>query len=219
MAARRFRGEDSNPYTRHQKPLSCQLNDPGWPCPRLSALRDGVGGRVISGQLRWGPADAAKGPAILQMSDVVRRRDHRVRAVSAFLAEHRLRLFPDEMFAHLFGSGRGRPSVPADVIATVMVLQSLEGLSDREAVQAVRPDLRWKVAAGPALDDEGFHATVLTLWRNKLRASDRRERIFDAVRDVVAATGCCRPLPAGRWTRRCWTTRSPPRTRSRSWSR
>jgi IS5 family transposase len=109
--------------------------------------------------------------------------------VHAFLAEHRLRLFPDEMFADLFGSGRGRPSVPAEVIATVMVLQSLEGLSDREAVQAVRTDLRWKVAAGLTLDDEGFHPTVLTLWRNKLRLSDRPERIFDAVRDVVTATG------------------------------
>jgi IS5 family transposase len=79
--------------------------------------------------------------------------------------------------------------VPADVIATVLVLQSLEGLSDREAVQAVRTDLRWKVAAGLALDDEGFHPTVLTLWRNKLRASDRPERIFDAVRAVIAETG------------------------------
>ena len=38
--------------------------------------------------------------------------------VHGFLAEHRRRLFPDEMFADLFGSGRGRPSVPADVIAT-----------------------------------------------------------------------------------------------------
>ena len=66
-----------------------------------------------------------------------------------------------------------------------MVLQSLEGLSDRDAVQALRTDLRWKVAAGLALDDEGFHPTVLTLWRNKLRASDRPQRIFDAVRDVV----------------------------------
>ena len=36
--------------------------------------------------------------------------------------------------------------------------------------QALRTDLRWKVAAGLALDDEGFHPTVLTLWRNKLRA-------------------------------------------------
>ena len=109
--------------------------------------------------------------------------------VYAFLAEHRQRLFPDEMFGDLFGSGRGRPSVPAEEIATVMVLQSLEGLSDRDAVQAVRTDLRWKVAAGLTLDDEGFHPTVLTLWRNKLRQSDRPERIFDAVRDVIAATG------------------------------
>src|SRR5215218_10145434 len=69
-------------------------------------------------------------------------------SVYAFLAEHRQRLFPDELFADLFPSGRGRPSVPADVIATVLVLQSLEGLSDRDAVQAVRTDLRWKVAAG-----------------------------------------------------------------------
>src|SRR5262245_43599997 len=51
-------------------------------------------------------------------------------SVYAFLAEHRLRLFPDEMFADLFSSGRGRPSIPADQIATVLVLQSLEGLSD-----------------------------------------------------------------------------------------
>ena len=109
--------------------------------------------------------------------------------VYAFLAEHRERLFPDELFADLFGSGRGRPSVPAAQIATVMVLQSLEGLSDRDAVQAVRTDIRWKVAAGLTLDDEGFHPTVLTLWRNKLRQSDRPERIFDAVRDVVTATG------------------------------
>jgi len=110
-------------------------------------------------------------------------------SVYRFLAEHRHRLFPDEMFEDLFGSGRGRPSVPADVIATVMVLQSLEGRSDREAVEALRTDLRWKVAAGLALNDEGFHPTVLTLWRNKLRASDAPERIFDAVRQVVADTG------------------------------
>ena len=84
---------------------------------------------------------------------------------------------------------RGRLSVPADVIATVMVLQSLEGLSDRDAIEALRTDLRWKVAAGLGVDDVGFHPTVLTLWRNKLRASDRPQRIFDAVRQVVAESG------------------------------
>ena len=111
------------------------------------------------------------------------------RAVYAFLAEHRRRLFPDAMFADLFPSQRGRPSVPSDVIATVMVLQSLEGLSDRDAVEAFRTDLKWKVAAGVALGDEGFHPTVLTLWRNRLRVSDAPERIFDAMRQVVAETG------------------------------
>ena len=45
----------------------------------------------------------------------------------AFLADHRRDLFPDELFADLFPSGRGRPSVPADQVATVMVLQALEG--------------------------------------------------------------------------------------------
>jgi len=50
--------------------------------------------------------------------------------VFTFLAEHRRRLFADEVFADLFPSGRGRPSVPTDVIASVIVLQALHGLSD-----------------------------------------------------------------------------------------
>jgi hypothetical protein len=69
------------------------------------------------------------------------------------------------------------------------VLQALEGRSDRDAIDALRTNLKWKVATGLALDDEGFHPTVLTLWRNKLRASDAPERIYDAIRAVVAETG------------------------------
>jgi IS5 family transposase len=110
-------------------------------------------------------------------------------SVYAFLADHRQELFPDELFADLFPSGRGRPSVPADVIATVMVLQALEGLSDRDAADALRTNIAWKVAAGLALDDEGINYSVLTYWRSRLRASDRPERIFDAVRAVIAETG------------------------------
>ena len=110
-------------------------------------------------------------------------------SVHALLAEHRTRLFPDEMFADLFASGRGRPSVPADVIATVMVLQALEGLSDSEACRALQTDIAWKAACGLALTDEAFHPTVLTLWRAKLRTSEHPQRIFDAVRDVVSASG------------------------------
>ena len=110
-------------------------------------------------------------------------------SVYAFLAEHRTRLFPDEMFEDLFASDRGRPSVPADVIATVMVLQSLEGLSDREACRTLETNIAWKAAAGLALTDEAFHPTVLVLWRNKLRASEAPQRIFEVVRAVVNESG------------------------------
>jgi IS5 family transposase len=110
-------------------------------------------------------------------------------SVAAFLAGNRTELFPDEMFADLFPTGRGRPSVPADVIATIMVLQSLEGLSDREAMRRLEMDISWKAACGLSLTDTAFHPTVLVLWRNKLRASDDPQRIFDAVRKVIALSG------------------------------
>jgi len=110
-------------------------------------------------------------------------------SVHAFLADHRRELFPDSLFMDLFPSGRGRPSVPCEVIATVMVLQALEGLSDRDAAGALRTNIAWKVAAGVALDDGGIHYSVLTYWRTRLRNSERPERIFDAVRAVIDATG------------------------------
>jgi hypothetical protein len=113
-------------------------------------------------------------------------------SVYAFLADHRHQLFPPELFADVARQGGGHPSVPAEVVATVMVLQALEGLSDREAISALRRDIAWKVACGLRLDDEGFHPTVLVYWRARLRASARPRRIFDAVRQVVEATGVLR---------------------------
>src|SRR5215211_8655274 len=77
------------------------------------------------------------------------------------------------LFADLVAQGRSYPSVPTEVVATVMVLQALEGLSDREAISALRRDIAWKVACGLRLDDEGFHPTVLVYWRARLRASAR----------------------------------------------
>lgn len=110
-------------------------------------------------------------------------------SVYAFLADHRAELFPDEMFSDLFRSGRGRPSIPADVMASAMILKELEGLSDREAADALRCDIRWKVATGLALDDEGPHFTVFTYWRQRLAASERPDRIRETVAGVVEATG------------------------------
>src|SRR6266542_3286286 len=106
-----------------------------------------------------------------------------------FLATHRGELFADEEFADLFPSGRGRPSLPAPVAAAILTLQSLHDLSDAETAEAARCDLRWKVAVGMALDDEGFHPSTLTYWRQRLARSDRPHRINDAVKRVVEQTG------------------------------
>src|SRR4051812_8644592 len=69
-------------------------------------------------------------------------------SVYAFLAEHRRELFPDEMFADLFPSPLGRPSVPGDVVAGVLVLQALEHRSDREAAEALTVDLGGRARSG-----------------------------------------------------------------------
>src|SRR5680860_354028 len=110
-------------------------------------------------------------------------------SVYAFLAAHRHRLFPDALFADLFPSGRGRPSVPADVIAAAFVLKELEGLSDRQAAAALTRDIAWKVACGLALDAASFDASVFVYWRRRLNASDRPHRIDEAVKGVVRETG------------------------------
>ena len=110
-------------------------------------------------------------------------------SVFALLAAHRRVLFPGVMFEDLFASGKGRPSVPADIAASVLVLQALHGLSDREAMAALRTDLRWKVACGLPVGHGGFDASTLTYWRRRLAASAAPNRIFDAVREVIAQTG------------------------------
>jgi len=110
----------------------------------------------------------------------------------AFLAGHRGELFPDADFADLFPSGRGRPSIPASVMATVLTLQALCDYSDAETAEAARCDLRWKVACGFAVDHKGFDPTTLVYWRRRLAGSDRPDRVSDAVRAVIEATGILR---------------------------
>jgi hypothetical protein len=107
----------------------------------------------------------------------------------AFLTAHRGELFTDEDFADLFPSGKGRPSVPASVMASVMVLQVLHDYSDSEAADAARCDLRWKAACGFPLDHGGFDPSTLVYWRRRLARSDRSHRVNDAVAEVIAQTG------------------------------
>jgi Transposase domain (DUF772) len=109
-------------------------------------------------------------------------------SIHRLLAEHGAVLFGDEYFADLFKrSALGRPTVPARVVATVMLLQAYEGLSDREACDRLAFDLRWKAAAGLAVGAGAFHPTVLVGMRNRLRASDRPRRLFDDVTTARAA--------------------------------
>ena len=110
-------------------------------------------------------------------------------SVFALLAEHRDRLFRSELFADLFPSRLGRPSIPGEVVASVIVLQALYGHSDREAVDALTFDLRWKAACGYAVDAKGFDSSALTYWRKRLAASERPQRIFEVVREVINQTG------------------------------
>lgn len=106
----------------------------------------------------------------------------------AFLAAHRGEVFPDADWADLFADW-GRPSEPVTRMAAIMTLQALHGFSDRETAEAVRFDLRWKLACGLGLDDRGIHPTSLVVWRGRIAGSERPYRLNEAVRRVVAATG------------------------------
>jgi len=111
------------------------------------------------------------------------------RSIYSLLHRESYRLFADEAFADLF-QDVGRASVPPRIVAVVMVLQRLEGLSDREAVDRFAFDLRWKYAAGGLdYDYPSFVHTVLVDMRARLRKSERPNRIFEAVLDVARHAG------------------------------
>jgi len=113
----------------------------------------------------------------------------RIGADSIYAVLHRecFTLFPDEMFADLF-TDVGRRSVPPMIVAVVMVLQRIDGCSDREAVDRFAFDARWKYAAGGlAFDYPGFVHTVLVDMRARLAASGRPDRIFEVT--LAAAKG------------------------------
>lgn len=128
------------------------------------------------------------------LDDVIRFCDETLPETSVYglLHRERDRLFPDELFADLF-SNRGRRSVPPSVVATVMVLQRLDGLSDREAVERYTFDARWRYAAGVGGYGQGrwggFAHTVLVDMRERLRRSERPDRVFEVGLEAARAAG------------------------------
>jgi hypothetical protein len=114
-------------------------------------------------------------------------------SVYRFLARERIRLFPAELFAELF-EPTGRRSVPPSILAVVMVLQRLEGLSDREAADRFAFDVRWRYAAGVAdavagEETASFAHTVLVDLRARLRRSDDPDRIFRVTCALARSAG------------------------------
>src|SRR5579872_1159682 len=127
-----------------------------------------------------------------QLLDAAALAGHLVPAGSmfAFLAAYRAEMFPDADYADLFAPpGVGRPSLPATQMAAVLTLQVLHDYSDRETAEAVRFDVRWKVAIGASLDDPGFDPSTLVYWRNRIAKSARPHRVSDAVKAVIGQTG------------------------------
>jgi transposase len=104
------------------------------------------------------------------------------RSIYRLLAEQGHLLLPDEMFADLYSS-RGRRSIGPRVMATVMVLQRFEGLSNSEAVDRLQFDVSLQVRGGPSV-----RRSELRLYadmRARLRNSATPDRIFDAVLEVA----------------------------------
>jgi hypothetical protein len=115
----------------------------------------------------------------------------RVRSDSIYALLHRecFSLFPDALFGDLF-TDVGRRSIPPLIVAVVMVLQRLEGCSDREAVERFTYDARWKYAAGGLpFDYPGFAHTVLVDMRARLARSEAPNRIFERTLEVARAAG------------------------------
>src|SRR5258708_469140 len=110
-------------------------------------------------------------------------------SVFAFLAEHRRELFPASFTADLFASRTGRRSLAADLVGSVLVLQALYDVADGQAADALKFDIRWKVACGRSLTQMSFDPSTLVYWRKRIAKSSRPDRVFDAVAEVIAATG------------------------------
>lgn len=64
-------------------------------------------------------------------------------------------VYLDDQFSDLF-PGRGQPAESPALLALVVVLQFAEGLTDRQAAEAVRGRIDWKYALGLELTDPGF---------------------------------------------------------------
>jgi len=106
-----------------------------------------------------------------------------------WLATQRDELFPDELFAELYAHGWGRPSVPPGLLATALVLQTYDGVSDEEAARRAAYDLQWKVALGVELDARPFAKSTLQEFRAQLVVHAEQRRLFQRSLEAAKRRG------------------------------
>src|ERR671914_2859069 len=98
-------------------------------------------------------------------------------------------LYDDHLFADLYSS-RGCPvEVAPWRLALVTVMQYIEGLTDRQAADAVRRCMDWKYALSLELTDAGFHFTLLHDFRQRLLAHEAAQRLLDTFLSACKARG------------------------------
>src|SRR5919108_22413 len=106
-----------------------------------------------------------------------------------WLASQRGELFRDEDFAGLYVLDNGRPSVPPSLLATALVLQTYDGVSDAEAKQRADYDLRWKVALGIELDAKPFAKSTLQEFRAQLIVHEAPRLLFQESLEAAKRRG------------------------------
>ncbi len=87
-------------------------------------------------------------------------------------------LYEDQSFADLF-STRGQPAEAPWRLVLVCIFQFIEGLTDRQAAEAVQQRIDWKYALALELSDPGFHFSVLCKFRARLLAGGKEMQLFD----------------------------------------
>ena len=106
-----------------------------------------------------------------------------------FVSQHRGELFRDEDFAAFYAAQRGRPSVPPSLLATALLLQTYDGVSDEEARDRAAFDLRWKVALGVAVEEQPFAKSTLQEFRAQLVLHEQQRVLFQASLELAKRRG------------------------------
>jgi len=106
-----------------------------------------------------------------------------------FLARHQPELFRDDDFVSLYTQNNGRTSVPPSILAKALLLQSHDRVSDAEAAERARYDIRWKVALGIGIDDAPFVKSTLQAFHARLLLHAAERAIFQRSIDAAKGSG------------------------------